>query len=236
MRIALFEKLNPTVKAIVIIACCIIMAIGSSWEINCAVIVLCLLSLILFSRCNIKTMLSLYLPLLFLGGLIFLSNLASYKLDETSKQIYEMASFGTALLLGTRIISYASFGVLFGLTTQNNEFTMSLMHQMHLKPKFAYGVMAALHLVPTLAREWDEVKLAYAVRRKKTGIIPFKPLFNTLVNGIRWSENVAMAMESKGFDGDGDRTFYVETPVRTMDIIFSVIYVLAMVVFLILFK
>lgn len=236
MRIALFEKFNPTVKAIVIIVCCIIMAIGSSWEINCAVIVLCLLSLIFFSRCNIKTMLSLYLPLLFLGGLIFLSNLASSKLDETSKQIYEMASFGTALLLGTRIISYASFGVLFGLTTQNNEFTMSLMHQMHLKPKFAYGVMAALHLVPTLAREWDEVKLAYAVRRKKTGIIPFKPLFNTLVNGIRWSENVAMAMESKGFDGDGDRTFYVETPVRTMDIIFSVIYVLAMVVFLILFK
>lgn len=236
MRLPLYDNFNPAVKAVTIIVCCIMMAIGGTWQINCAVIVSCLLCLTLLSRCSLKVMVGLYLPLLFLGGLIFISNLASADLDTASKTAYEIASFDTALLLGTRILSYASMGILFGLTTKNKIFVMSTMHQFHLKPKFAYGILAALHLVPTLSREWDEVNLAYAVRGKSRGLIPFGPLFNTLVNGIRWSENVAMAMESKGFDGDGPRTYSIETPVRTSDIVLAAVSLVLMTVFIIIFK
>lgn len=234
MRISLFESFNPTVKAIVIILCCVLMAIGSSWRMNAAIIIACLICLLFLSRCRLSVLLSLYAPLCFLAGAIFLSNLASSGMTEEARAVYEIASFDTALLLATRILSYASLGILFGLTTDNTVFTMSMMHQLHLKPKFAYGILAALHLVPTLRREWDEVRLAYAVRRKRTGILPFGPLFNTLVNGIRWSENVAMAMESKGFDGDGTRTYYIETPVRTRDFVYAAVSILIMVAFLIL--
>ena len=235
MRIPIFEKLNPSIKAIVIILCCVLMAIGGTWQINVGVIALCLLCLLFFSCCQLRTMVSLYIPLLLLAGAIFLSNLASSG-QAASLSAYEIAVPEKALLLATRILSYASFGILFGLTTRNKDFAMSLMQQLHLKPKIAYGVLAALHLVPTLRREWDEVLLAYAVRQKRTGLLPLKPLFNTLVNGIRWSENVAMAMESKGFSGDSKRTFYVKTPVRGIDLLFAGIFLLIMGSFLLLLK
>ena len=235
MRIPVTDKINPTVKAVVIILCCVLMAIGGTWQINVGVIALCLFCLLFLSRCKVRTMVSLYAPLLLLAGAIFLSNLASSG-KAASLSAYEIAVPEKALLLATRILSYASFGILFGLTTKNKDFAMSLMQQLHLKPKFAYGVLAGLHLVPTLRREWDEVLLAYAVRQKRTGLLPLKPLFNTLVNGIRWSENVAMAMESKGFSGDGKRTFYVKTPVRGIDLLFAGIFLLIMGSFLLLLK
>lgn len=229
MRLELLEKINPTVKAIVLIICCFIMAAGGTWQINAAVIIMVIASLLVASKCSIRAMLMLYIPLVLLGGLIFLSSLLSKDVASAGHSVSDMTTFDTALLLGTRILSYASIGVIFGLTTTNKGFAMSLMQQLKLAPKFAYGVLAALYLVPTLRREWDEVNLAYAVRGKSTGIFGFKPLFNTLVNGIRWSENIAMAMESKGFDGDEKRSFYVTTPLGARDWIFSAVCIGAMI-------
>ena len=113
---------------------------------------------------------------------------------------------------------------------------MSLIDQCHLSPRFAYGILAAVNLIPTLQREWTEVNLAYRVRRKKVGILPFGPLFNSLVNGIRWSENVAMAMESKGFEGDRNRTYFLKIYVKPMDFLFLGIFLGIFLLGMIIFK
>ena len=39
-----------------------------------------------------------------------------------------------------------------------------------------------------------------------------------LVNSVRWSESVAMAMESKGFCGDAPRSYYTVPRVRAYDL------------------
>ena len=44
-----------------------------------------------------------------------------------------------------------------------------------------------------------------------------------MVNCLRWSESIAMAMESKGFDGDGKRTYYYVTRVHWYDGAFLVV-------------
>ena len=44
-----------------------------------------------------------------------------------------------------------------------------------------------------------------------------KPL---LVKSVRWSEELAIAMESKGFSGEEERTEYLEVRVRLRDWIF----------------
>ena len=46
-----------------------------------------------------------------------------------------------------------------------------------------------------------------------------------LVNGIRWSESVAMAMESKGFCGDAPRTSYSVPKVRWYDWVLAAVFV-----------
>ena len=82
------------------------------------------------------------------------------------------------------------------------------MHQCGLPPKFAYGILAALHLMPNLQREFKQVRLAFAARGIRVTAFSLKPVFTMLVNSIHWSESVAMAMESKGFCGSAERTFY----------------------------
>lgn len=223
MRPTVLEKINPFVKVVTILVCGILMALTSSWKLNIAVWLVTLAALVVLSNCKLSSLVKTFVPVMVLAGAVFVSGMSYGKSAGSSASIYDVASMGSALLLSTRILAYVGMGMLFALSTDQKEFIMSLMHQGHVKPKFAYGVLAAVNLVPTLRREWDEVNLAYRARKKSTGLLPIAPLFNTLVNGIRWSENVAMAMESKGFDGDGARTFVITTRVHVGDICFAVI-------------
>lgn len=223
MRPTVLEKINPFIKVVTILVCGILMALTSSWKLNLAVLIAALLALLLLSNCKLSSLVKTFVPVILLAGAVFVSGMSYGKSAAQSASIYDVASMDSALLLSTRILAYVGMGMLFALSTDQKEFIMSLMHQAHIKPKFAYGVLAAVNLIPTLRREWDEVNLAYRARKKRTGLLPIGPLFNTLVNGIRWSENVAMAMESKGFDGDGSRTFAITTRVRAGDICFAVL-------------
>lgn len=223
MRPTVLEKINPFIKVVTILVCGILMALTSSWKLNLAVLIAALLALLLLSNCKLSSLVKTFVPVILLAGAVFVSGMSYGKSAAQSASIYDVASMDSALLLSTRILAYVGMGMLFALSTDQKEFIMSLMHQAHVKPKFAYGVLAAVNLIPTLRREWDEVNLAYRARKKRTGLLPIGPLFNTLVNGIRWSENVAMAMESKGFDGDGGRTFAITTRVRAGDICFAVL-------------
>lgn len=223
MRPTVLEKINPFIKVVTILVCAILMALTSSWKLNLAVLIAALLALLLLSNCKLSSLVKTFVPVILLAGAVFVSGMSYGKSAAQSASIYDVASMDSALLLSTRILAYVGMGMVFALSTEQKEFIMSLMHQAHIKPKFAYGVLAAVNLIPTLRREWDEVNLAYRARKKRTGLLPIGPLFNTLVNGIRWSENVAMAMESKGFDGDGSRTFAITTRVRAGDICFAVL-------------
>lgn len=223
MRPTVLEKINPFIKVVTILVCGILMALTNSWKLNLAVLIAALLALLLLSNCKLSSLVKTFVPVILLAGAVFVSGMSYGKSAAQSASIYDVASMDSALLLSTRILAYVGMGMLFALSTDQKEFIMSLMHQAHVKPKFAYGVLAAVNLIPTLRREWDEVNLAYRARKKRTGLLPIGPLFNTLVNGIRWSENVAMAMESKGFDGDGSRTFAITTRVRAGDICFAVL-------------
>lgn len=223
MRPTVLEKINPFIKVVTILVCGILMALTSSWKLNLAVLIAALMALLLLSNCKLSSLVKTFVPVILLAGAVFVSGMSYGKSAAQSASIYDVASMDSALLLSTRILAYVGMGMVFALSTDQKEFIMSLMHQAHIKPKFAYGVLAAVNLIPTLRREWDEVNLAYRARKKRTGLLPIGPLFNTLVNGIRWSENVAMAMESKGFDGDGSRTFAITTRVRAGDICFAVL-------------
>ena len=223
MRPTVLEKINPFIKVVTILVCGILMALISSWKLNLAVLIAALLALLLLSNCKLSSLVKTFVPVILLAGAVFVSGMSYGKSAAQSASIYDVASMDSALLLSTRILAYVGMGMVFALSTDQKEFIMSLMHQAHVKPKFAYGVLAAVNLIPTLRREWDEVNLAYRARKKRTGLLPIGPLFNTLVNGIRWSENVAMAMESKGFDGDGSRTFAITKRVRAGDICFAVL-------------
>lgn len=230
------EKLNPSVKAATVLVSVIMLSFQYNITLNLTVFFSCLFLLLFFSNARIKNIIVILAPALlaafgmFMMGLYYAkgNSITSAELTEISSVPYAVraamsTNLQSALQLGTRILSYAGLGILFALSTDGEEFISSLMHQCHLSPKFAYGILAALHLMPSMVREFSQAKLALRTRGMHVGPFSLKPVFAMLVNSIRWSESMAMAMESKGFAGNEPRTFYSVTKVHWYDLVFSVV-------------
>jgi energy-coupling factor transporter transmembrane protein EcfT len=98
----------------------------------------------------------------------------------------------------------------------------SLEQQCKLPVKFAYGLLAAWGILPTIQHEYRRTKAAFYAR----GLYPqaFSPalLIPLFIKAVRWSEALAIAMESKGFGEQPRRTRYYEMKVSVKDVFFVI--------------
>ena len=225
------EQWNPAVKAATVLLCVILLSVQYLVSLNLAVFGVCLILLLAGSRCGPRRMAALLLPAalaafgLFVMGLYYArgGSVTQAALENVSAVPYAVRAamshnLYTALQLATRLLAYAGLGILFALSTDGEFFIASLLHQCRLSPKFAYGILAAFHLMPGMVREFDQVRLAFAVRGLRVHPLSLKPIFTMLVNSVRWSECVAMAMESKGFCGSAPRSYYFVPRVHWYDL------------------
>ncbi len=225
------EKLNPSVKMITVLVCVILLSVQYLVSLNVTVFLISLFLLTFFSNARMKQVLTILIPAfiaafgLFVTGLYYArgSSIDVTELESLSAVPYAVraamsTNLYTAMQLSTRLLAYAGLGILFALSTDGEFFISSLMHQCHLPPRFAYGILAAIHLMPTMTREFSNVKLAFRTRGMRVHWYSLKPIFTMLVNSIRWSESVAMAMESKGFCGDAERTYYSVPKIHWYDL------------------
>ncbi|MBR2208230.1 MAG: energy-coupling factor transporter transmembrane protein EcfT [Synergistaceae bacterium] len=231
------RKINPAVKAITILIAAILISFQYITALNIAIFSLCLILIFMFSDVKLKTFLKILIPALiaafgiFLLGLYYakgsgdVENLSAITNAPYAVRAAMSRNFQTALSLATRLLAYAGLGILFALTTDGEEFITSLVHQCNLSPKFAYGIIAAVNIMPHMLNELENVRLSYKVRGIKAGYFSPKVLFTMLVNSVRWSESLALAMESKGFSqaGGRSRTYYSVTKIHYYDFIFSLV-------------
>lgn len=221
------KQINPSVKVITILVSALIISFSPSVLWNAIIIAICFVSL-LASRCLSRKVLNVLLPATLAALSIFMAMLLhgsnSEEVFESSGNFLVVSSSASnmndAMAVALRIYAYAFLGMLFSFTTNPQAFIYSLMQQGHLDAKFAYGVLAAWNLLPMIKREYGQIKLALEIRGLKTWSA--KPLFTALVNAMHWAENVAMAMESKGFDENADRTYYIKLSVRYYDFIWAI--------------
>jgi len=138
----------------------------------------------------------------------------------------------TGLSIALRSLCFFAMSLLFIYTTDTTKFIMSLIHQCKVSPKIAYGMIAGYRFLPVFQHELQVLRKAHQIRGLgrlkgiKGQLTQFKrysiPL---LANGIRKAERVAIAMESKGFTGDRNRTYYHRTTVLKRDWFFLAIMV-----------
>ena len=229
------ETINPSVKMISTLMCVILLSFQYSVAVNGAVFAVSLILLMLFSQANMKKLCKLIVPALVTAFGLFITALfygraSTVQMDAVSSVPFAVRAAMSdnvqgALQLSTRLLAFAGLGLLFTLTTDGELFLSSLIHQCKLPPKFAYGILAAIHLMPNLVREFKAVRLAFLVRGASLHRHPLQLVFTMLVNAIRWSETVAMAMESKGFYGDGERTYYSIPKLSWFDWLYGSIWV-----------
>lgn len=234
------EKLNPSVKLITVLILVILIPFQYKTSLNLAIFAVSLLFVLLGSHNRPSRILKILIPAfiaafgLFVMGLYYArgSSMSTADLADVSSMPYALRAamsrnLTTALQLSTRLMAFAGLGIYFALTTNGEYFVRSLMRQCHLSPKFAYGMLAAFHLMPYMVRELRSVQLAFRVRGIHVSVLSKRVLFTMLVNSIHWSESLAMAMESKGFDGDAERTWCEIPQVHRIDILLAVCSVAA---------
>lgn len=117
--------------------------------------------------------------------------------------------FGTLLDgagLTIRLLAVAMAGILATATSQPTDVADALIQQLRVSPRLAVGALAALRLLPVLARDWQTAALARRARGVEAGRSPIAAarlfagqLLGLLVGAVRRGARMAMAMEARGF-------------------------------------
>jgi energy-coupling factor transport system permease protein len=106
-------------------------------------------------------------------------------------------ALGAAFGIGARIGAIVAVGVVFALTTDPTRLVDALVQQARLSPRFAYGALAAYQAVPRLAEDLGTLRAS----RRLRGLREWHPrvLVGLLVRAIRRADQLALAMDARGF-------------------------------------
>lgn len=224
----MLQKINPTCKCIGVLVPALLLSFSYKISLNLVVLCICLF-LLLLSRISPLRIVRILLPVsvaafgLFMTGFLFSSQPDATLGSSIGQVIVYPASVGSGLQISTRILAFAGLGMVFSLTTQSKLFVYSLEQQLHLPSRFAYGVLAALHLAPLLPYEYKKTSQAFLARGQKFFSLSPKVLVPFIIKSVRWSESLAIAMESKAFDQDGSRTHLQIITVHWFDYVFAIL-------------
>ena len=203
------KSLNPACKLIGLVVPTLLLAGLHHPAVNLAVFAVCLAALLL-SRANVKVLAGALLPVLLVAVGMFSTGYhfhagAGMPINAAA-QALTGAAVWNGLVLGSRVLAFAGLGLLFVLTTDRILLVRSLQQQLRLPPVFAYGLLAAWGILPNMMEEYKRTRAAFAARGIR--VFPVSPalLKPLLVKSVRWSEELSIAMESRGFDGRVPRT------------------------------
>lgn len=130
---------------------------------------------------------------------------------------------GAAVAL--RLAAIALAGIVALATIEPTELADALVEHLHAPPRFAVGALAAMRLLPLLAREWEIRGLARRARGIESGRGPFARLaafpvqtHGLLVAAVRRAVALALAMDARGFGARPCRTLARSRPLRPSDL------------------
>jgi energy-coupling factor transport system permease protein len=119
----------------------------------------------------------------------------------------------TGLSIALRVVAIGLPGIVVVAATDPVDLADSLVQQLHVPTRFAYGTLAALRLLPLLAAEWESISRARRARGLDSGGNPVRAVrlfcsqvFALLVVAIRRATRLATAMDARGFDAAVTRT------------------------------
>ena len=115
--------------------------------------------------------------------------------------------------LSVRLLAIALAGILATATSQPTDIADALMQQLRVSPRFAVGALAAIRLLPALARDWQTAALARRARGVDAGRSPLGAvrlfaglLLSLLVGSVRRATRLSVAMQARGLGARDCRT------------------------------
>lgn len=136
-------------------------------------------------------------------------------------------SLARGILIGLRTFIFTMIGMILASTTLPVPFFYSLMQQLKVPVRYAYGCLAAFRMLPMMAEEFVHIRQAMIIRgmmRKKGMRATYGRMKHyalaMLAQSIRRAQRTAVAMEAKRFSLTADRTYYYEVGWSRYDLYF----------------
>ncbi len=130
----------------------------------------------------------------------------------------------SALSIALRLLAITLPGILVLASTDPMDLADALVQRWHVPPRFAYGALAALRLLPLLSADWHSMARARRARGIDAGHSPVAAVrlfaslvFGVLVAAIRRGVRLATAMEARGFDTGEQRSVARPQPLQPAD-------------------
>lgn len=194
-------------------------------------IVSCVLALVVFERRSLLTVLVLMVPFALFGfGFLTTSLLfrqeSGFALQMAKEAPLSSEAFSAGMVLFLRAIACGMISALFALTTDPGGLIKALMADWRLSPRIGYSLFSVLQLVPDLAAEAQQIRLARAMKRGKPPSRFPNPaeavtlLVPLLAFAIRRANRAAIALEARGLGTGSPRTIVGAPRRRPGDAIF----------------
>lgn len=217
------HALNPAYKSIGLLLPTFFLPLVQDPVLNFSVFGLCLI-LLLCSRINYRVFLLTLLPILLMAAGTFFTGY-HFRADSgmpvnEARFLFAGSAVYNGLVLSSRVLAFGGLGLLLALTTDRILLVQSMHQQLSLPAVFAYGLLAAWGILPSMLREYRQTRAAFHTRGIRVSPVSPRLLKPLLVKSARWAEALSIAMESKGFDARAARTIYQPVPLRCWDIAF----------------
>lgn len=213
----MLSRLHPLAKLCICLVWIAASIVVFDARFQLATILLCAFALVLLERKSPFTVLALMLPFAlfgfgFLTTSIFFRAESDFAQRMAEEAPFASEAFSAGLVLFLRTIACGMVSALFALTTDAGQLIKALMVEWRLSPRVGYSLFSVLQLVPDLAAEAQQIRLARAMKRgKPPRRIPgpaetISLLIPLLAYAIRRANRAAIAMEARGLATDVPRT------------------------------
>ncbi|WP_225743246.1 energy-coupling factor transporter transmembrane protein EcfT [Marinilactibacillus sp. Marseille-P9653] len=232
------QSVNPLLKLVSLITVVLTMLLFLDPWTPLLIYIMTFSVIVLLGKVPIKLVLLTTIPF-FLFGLSFIWIYTVFPSERGQTILFTVLGMPIALenlmhgiSLGLRSVVFGTWSLLFIFTTEPTALLLSMVQHAKLPPKFGYGLMVAYRLLPTFKEELEQLRLSYRLRgitEKKTlrGAVEQTRRYSIplLASAIRKSTRTAIAMESKGFTGDRNRSYYRTIHWGKPDILYCVLLV-----------
>lgn len=119
--------------------------------------------------------------------------------------------------LATRVYVYTLTIACVAHDTTAVDFARSLEQNLHLPSKFAYGVLAALNIIPQMASAVKQIRVAGMMRGMYLSFWSPQLYFKAILVALTSAENLAQGMESHGYVEGQQRSVIVPIALNFSD-------------------
>ncbi|BDR59842.1 energy-coupling factor transporter transmembrane component T family protein [Lactobacillus xylocopicola] len=198
--------MNPSFKFVLALIISLEISLKTSLTTNLLIIIFALLYLVYKHISPVKLLLTLAVPLI-----------AAFTVFATLYWFAPQPDLYNAFSLASRIYVYTLTIYCVSIDTSPENLARSFEQNFHLPSKFAYGVLAALNIIPRMRQAVKQIRTAGMMRGVYLSFWSPILYFKAILIALNSAENLAQGMESHGFHEAASRSVIVTVPVKQRD-------------------